>query len=237
MEGDGRSDYQLTELSRRLQRRQGWLVTTGLIAWFTPVVLIGVSIDGSRVRPGFVIGCLVVIAVSITLNRFVHHSMSPADRSLMTSSQRRQLEPLPSPDPGTERRILLTPGRKRPKNRPADDQRHIVITAAGITMPIWILVWAPRRLERDAQATLSLHWGDIEQWHVRSDSDGYDTYDIETSRPWFDTTHDRWPAIRVHRTFITDEVALLDAVRSYGTLRIQLETSLSSGQLNPAGPN
>lgn len=218
-------DYHLTPLSRPLGRRQGCLATTGVIALFTPIVLIGVSIDNARVRPGFLVGCLAVMAVSIVVNRAVYFLTPPSDRALIAGSQRRHLGPLDPIDRGEVRRVGLK--LRRRARRLSDPSQHvIVVDGRGLTVPLWALCWRPRVLKRTGESTLTIEWTNIATWRVRSDSEGPDTYDIETRRPWYETDKTHWPVLRIDRALMLDEIELLDAVRSLGQLPIQLETSL-----------
>lgn len=230
MDPSDADDYRLAPLSKPLERRQGCLGTTGLLVLFIPVVLIGVSLDEAPVRPGFIAGGVALAAVAFVVNRAVHRSMSEADRAAITASQRLHLDPLERVDGVAVRRFDLTGRRRRPRHDDDRTEPAIIVGPEGVDIPLVAAVWAPRALKRSDAATVTIEWGNVAAWRVRSDSDGPDTIDIETHRPWYETGRSQWPALRLHRNRIADQAGLLDAVRSIGQLTVVLESSLDPSE-------
>lgn len=183
--------------------------------------MIGVGLDVPAARWTFLIACLALALLAVAVNRLVWFTTSAADRLELREASNRPLPPLAPVDGALE--IDLEPGWSARDTT----NRQIVLDADGLHVPVWTINMAPRSLEKRGQPVVSVRWADIDRWRVRSDTDGPDLYEITTRNPWFATHKPRWPNLRIERRVITDEIALLDGIRSIGQISIELETSLS----------
>jgi len=217
--------YQLGSVPKRLRRRVNtvaFVVFVGLGFLF----LVGVSVvEGMRPRPmtWLVLGAAVVLAGGVVV--LILRTLSPADRATIERAEHRSLPPLPPPDAAPVLRVELHPGflwRRRldDRHREWPDGRTLIADGSGLTIPGWLFHQPPRDLDRFAAQHLA--WANITSFRVQADSDGPDVYAIEVTsgaaRPA------RW---RVRRREVTDEIALLDHVRSVGSLTIDLEASVT----------
>lgn len=215
--------YRLPQLDRRLQRRQGWLITTTMGAFCSPIVAIGVGVSMRRVSPMLFLLGVSVTAAFVFLTWLNYSSLGVTERSAIVASQSVVLAPTDRNDAPSTRQIMLTPERNGRHGRTAID-----IDDHGMTIPVRCLVSCPRP-ERDADV-ITVVWSNIERWAVCSDSDGPDTYDIDTAQPWAgDRDAKRWPTLRIRRSLVVDEVLLLDLARSIGQISITLQASITTG--------
>lgn len=107
---------------------------------------------------------------------------------------------------------------RRVRRRPEPDLNVIVVDDGAISLPSPILEATP--LPRHSEAVVRVAWDDIDEWRVREDDDGPDLYEISVRR------ERRTPPIRVLRSAVVDESALLDAVRSIGQRAVTLEADV-----------
>ena len=223
--GDASREDDVPVLPPGIERRRGCVVLSG----FGAVVLVLSATAEFLAGPWMTLtswvfaiaGAALLGAVAFAVAR----SISPEERDLIERSQRRILPPLAVP-PDADRspvRVALMPGRlasRRLGDRP--DLRWLEADADGLTVPAWVIDGRPRTI--GLRDTVTVAWGDIARWRVRTDSDGPDTHELRTHRSWCSgRSTKRWPTLRIRRREVEDESALLDAVRSLGQLPVEVE--------------
>lgn len=219
---DGGDEYVLRPVPRRLRRRAHAVTTGACLAFGAVALLVGVTIEGARFRATvWAVVAAMVASAGIGVAWFVR-SLSSEDRRVLAAARRRVLEPLPPPaqDPAPGLLVELRPGvvwRRRLTGRP--EAWRIGGDARELLVPGWLLVVPPRG--RDRADPVRIPWAQITRFRVRAESDGPDVYDIEGRGG--DGAPSRW---QVRRHEITDEVALLDYVRSVGQVTVELEDSI-----------
>jgi hypothetical protein len=225
-----------------LRRRVNLIATISMVAIGVALMVAILVVEGVRSQPrtwailavvAAVVACGVVVSV---------RSLSDVDREVLDQAQRRVVAPPPlahgdavidldlDPEPEVVGfvdldavRVPLRPGpiwSRRLVDRP--DLRAITSDRSGLNVPAWLLEGRPRVI--DAYEVVTIRWSTIERFRVRADGHGPSTYDITCTPAAGLPTR-----FRVRRQEVTDEVALLDHVRTVGRITVELEDSIASG--------
>jgi len=210
----------LGRVPKRIRRRVTVVVTVaflglGLLFLAGVAVLEGVRLD--------LVTWLVIVgiaAIGVGAIPLVLRTLSTADRAIIEQAERRRLPPLPCATGAPSLLVALHPGflwRRRLEDRP--DLLVLEADSNGMRVPGWLFLGPTPGVDRFA--VHHLPWSDITRFQVQADSDGPDVYTIEVvSQTGYSTC---W---RVLRRPVTDEIALLDQVRSVGALTVELEASV-----------
>lgn len=223
--GDASPEEDPPTLPAGLECRRGCAILSGFGA--VVLVLAATAEHLFGLRPTTTAWAIVIAGAAFlaTIAVAVARTISPEERDLIERSQRRILPALAlPPDAGRAPvQVALAPGwyvARRLGDRP--ELRQITADAAGLTVPGWVIEGRPRTIR--SHDTVTVAWVDITRWRVRTDSDGPDTHDIWTTRPWFDARSTKhWRTLQLRRQEVGDEQSLLLAVRTLGQLSVEVE--------------
>lgn len=223
--GDASQEHDPPVLPPGLERRRGCVAMSGFGALVLVLAATAELLTGSWLTvtawAAAMAGSGMLAAVAVVVAR----SISAEERDLIERSQRRILPALALPTEADRSpvQVALVPGwfvARRLGDRP--ELRRLVADDRGLTVPGWVIEGRPRSI--GLQDSITVAWDDIRRWRVRTDSDGPDTHELWTARPWISgRSTKRWPTLRIRRRELRDEPALLHAVRSLGQLPVEVE--------------
>lgn len=174
----------------------------------------GVHVVGVRLR-WVALGCALVGAAVI--RRWID-ALGPGDRQAWAA----HAATLIAPDPlmhdltGRYATIALRSTPRDIARRHVPDFTTIVVDPIGISIPGWAFI-APPGGRAFRTNTTQLPWTDVVEWHVDDGIDGHDVHRIVRRDA---------PAMQIDRHTVTDNVALLDAVRQFGRQAVTLHVDL-----------
>lgn len=212
-----RDDYRLLPAPRALQRRGSRIVTLTMLAIALVAIVLISTLEGARFDGITWFVLLVTAATFLGTARITYLRLSPDDRETLRLASHRVLDPLP---PADAVEIRLAPGKRQRRRMTPDSPSSIAVTAEGLAVPGWVLHVPPRRVGPDE--IIHLPWSDVTKFRVCNDSDGPDLYHVTVR-----ADGGRDPVWRVRRHEVTDEIALLDAVRAVGQQAIDLEADVA----------
>lgn len=211
-------DYRLPEVPRRLRRRISALMFLVAVAGGALFIAVITLLSGARWSGGGWIGVTALVAFAVVAVKLTARWMSPSDRAAIDAAQRRVLAPLPRPPGRAAVTVALRPGWVQRRHLAAmpDDvaaaASRIVVDERALSVPGWLV--DPGRHAGDD--LVEVEWSSVERWRVRAESDGPDLHELTVAGE----------RLTISRLEIVDEVALLDAARSFGAMAIDLEASL-----------
>jgi len=238
-------DYTLGEVPKPLARRASVAITVTMGCAAVVLMIVVLHLEGVRFSAPTWLTLAAIAGVVSAVMAWLVRTISPEERAILRAAQRRTLPPL-DPRPATgSLQVRLQPGpiwRRRIEARSeAGGPAHrssvpdvggplfLEADQSGLSLPNWLVEGREKRVAPYDRTVV--RWDAVTRFRVRSDSDGPDLFEITAA----DADGSR-ALVRVRRREITDEIALLDYVRSVGQTPVDLEASIGVAEGTAGDP-